>query len=148
MYCLLLLVWILYIHLGYALGFRLLVYTIWMLGSGTCSCSFLWFLVFSIWRQRCLHEHSFRVKIVHVCWFSYLFLIYNYYRNHIIMVIHGPNSLFSIGARGSQEPARWAIEFLDSFSSGPGRSPCCDLAMVKLLSWLRLGLPKKVVKFV
>ena len=31
---------------------------------------------------------------------------YNYYRNHIIVVIHGPKSLFSIGAPRS--PAAWA----------------------------------------
>ena len=54
MCCLLLLVWILCIHLGYALGFRLLAYTICTLGLGTCSCSFLWLLAFLIWRRRCL----------------------------------------------------------------------------------------------
>ena len=35
---------------------------------------------------------------------------YNYYRNHIIVVIHGPNSLFSIGAEISRRLGRglWA----------------------------------------
>ena len=37
------------------------------------------------------------------------------------------------------------FQFLDISSSGPGRSPCSDLALLKLLLWLRLGLPKKLL---